>query len=131
MSDGQHIGVASTAPIISLRVLNSSGKGTTRNVIAALDWVLANHEKHNIRVVNLSLGKVVTDSAELDPLVQATEAVWDAGVVVVAAAGNHGKQGSFTILSPGNSRKIITVGSLTDNRTGASFSDEYECGLRR
>ena len=31
----------------------------------------------------------------------------------------------FTITSPGNSRKIITVGSVTDNGTGTDFSDDY------
>jgi len=124
LSGDKHVGVASSAPIVSMRVLDSRGKGTTRNVIAALDWILANHEQHNIRVVNLSLGKAVTESAELDPLVLATEAIWDAGLVVVASAGNHGKQGNFTVVSPGNSRKIITVGSLTDNRPN-KVSDDY------
>jgi len=106
-------------------VLNARGKGTTLNVIAALDWVLANHEQYNIRVVNLSLGKGITESAELDPLVLAAEAVWDAGITVVSSAGNHGNRGNFSIVSPGNSRKIITVGSLTDNRTGDNFADDY------
>ena len=55
----------------------------------------------------------------------ATEALWDAGMVVVAAAGNLGRNGHFTIKSPGNSRKIITVGSLTDKGTGNDFSDDF------
>jgi len=124
ISSELHVGVANNAPLVSLQVLNGKGKGRMLNVIAALDWVLANHEAHNIRVVNLSLGKVITESADLDPMVLAAEAVWDAGIVVVAAAGNHGSQGNFTILSPGNSRKIITVGSLTDSST-KSFADDY------
>jgi len=77
LSNEQHVGVANNAPIVSIRVLNGRGRGTTLNVIAALDWVLANHEQYNIRVVNLSLGKGITESAELDPLVLAAEAVWD------------------------------------------------------
>ena len=125
LSNEQHVGVANNAPIVSIRVLNTRGKGTTLNVIAALDWVLANHEQYNIRVVNLSLGKGITESAELDPLVLAAEAVWDAGITVVSSAGNHGNRGNFSIVSPGNSRKIITVGSLTDNRTGDNFADDY------
>ena len=119
MSSGMHEGVAPGAPVVSLQVLDDNGAGTTLNVIAALDWILENRVAHNIRVVNMSLGKVVQESNEVDPLVLAAEAVWDAGVVVVASAGNYGTYGEFTIVSPGNSRKVITVGALTDNRTGA------------
>ncbi len=31
----------------------------------------------------------------------------------------------MTITSPGNSRKVITVGSLTDEETGNDYSDDY------
>ena len=95
------------------------------DVIAALDWILVNGASHGIQVVNLSLGKAVEESVVYDPLVKAAEAVWDAGFVVVASAGNYGRDGHFTITSPGNSRKVITVGSLTDNGTGDDFSDDY------
>ena len=106
-------------------MLDDEGKGETRNVIAALDWILENHQLYNIRVINMSLGKVIQESVDQDLLVLATEAVWDAGVVVVASAGNYGEHGEFTVVSPGNSRKIITVGSVTDNSTGNDFSDDY------
>ena len=56
---------------------------------------------------------------------QAVEAVWDAGIVVVCSAGNYGRDGRGTITSPGNSRKVITVGSLTDSGTGDNFNDDY------
>ena len=49
----------------------------------------------------------------------------DAGFVVVASAGNYGRDGHFTITSPGNSRKVITVGSLTDSGTGTNFADDF------
>lgn len=50
---------------------------------------------------------------EQEELLAAIEAVWDAGIVVVAAAGNNGpKDKSITI--PGLCRKIITVGSSDD-----------------
>ena len=55
----------------------------------------------------------------------AVDQLWDAGFVVVVSAGNYGRDGNFTITSPGNSRKVITVGSLTDSGTGSDFSDDY------
>ena len=39
-----------------LKVLDANGQGTISNIIAALDWVLANRTQYNIRVVNLSVG---------------------------------------------------------------------------
>jgi len=124
-SGGAYTGVASGASIYSVRVLDREGKGVTSDVIAGLDWVLTNGATNKIRVVNLSLGKAVEESNTTDPLILAVEQVWDAGYVVVASAGNYGLFGNFTITSPGNSRKIITVGSLTDAGTGTDFSDDY------
>ncbi len=91
-------------------------------MIAALDWVLTNAASKGIQVVNLSLGKAVEESLVTDPLVQAVNQVWDAGIVVVASAGNYGRGGNFSITSPANSPKIITVGSLTDSGTGNDFT---------
>ena len=76
----------------SLKVLDANGNGTISNIIAALDWVLANHSRrYNIRVVNLSVGAPVTESYWTDPLTLAAKRVVDLGIVVVAAAGNVGK----------------------------------------
>ena len=52
------------------------------------------------------------------PLQQAAEKALDAGVVVVCSAGNYGRDGNFTVTSPGNSPRVITVGSITDKGTG-------------
>ena len=94
-------GVAPWAPITSLRVLDGEGHGQASNLIAALDWVLENAADRQIRVVNLSLGTALEESAANDPLVEAVEALWDAGIVVVCSAGNYGRNGNFTITSPG------------------------------
>ncbi|MEM6935465.1 MAG: S8 family serine peptidase, partial [Pseudomonadota bacterium] len=80
-------GVAPGAKIHPVRVLDSTGRGTVAEVISGLEWVLENADDRNIRVVNLSLGKPITESAETDPLVQAVERVWDAGITVVVSAG--------------------------------------------
>ena len=90
----QHDGTAPGAVIYSVRVLDDQGQGLTSDVIAGLDWVLANADAQNAdRVDDLSLGKAIEESAATDPLVQAVEEVWDAGIVVVASAGNYGRDG--------------------------------------
>jgi serine protease AprX len=124
-SNGDYTGPATSVDIISLQVLDENGLGQTSDVMAALEWLLKYGDNLDIRVANLSLGKPITESNTTDPLVQAVERVWDAGIVVTVAAGNYGREGYFSTTSPGNSRKVITVGSLTDNGTGGDFSDDY------
>ncbi len=124
-SAGEYQGASPGAQIVALQVLDHKGAGQMSDVIAALDWLLVYGHYFDVRVVNLSLGQAVSQSNRTDPLVLAAEALWDAGVVVVAAAGNDGYNGNFTINSPGNSRKIITVGSLTYNGTGTDTTDDY------
>lgn len=110
-------GIAREAKIISLRALNGRGQGTDSDVIAAIDRAIALKSTYNIRVINLSLGRVIKESFKLDPLCQAVEKAWKSGIVVVVAAGNNGRdntmgtQGYSTITSPGNDPFVITVGA--------------------
>jgi serine protease AprX len=125
-SGRKYRGVTTQAKVVSLRVLDSQGRGKVSDLIAALDWIVdVGKPQHGIRVANLSLGKSVDEEQASDPLVQAVDAVWDAGVVVVVSAGNYGGSGHYTVTSPGVSRKVITVGSLTDNGTGSTFADDF------
>jgi serine protease AprX len=120
---GTFTGVAPGASIVAIKVLDSKGQGSTSNVLAALNWVLANHRAYNIKVVNLSLGHPVYEKAVYDPLVVSVEELTRQGVVVVTAAGNLGKlktngqimYGSVT--SPGNAPSAITVGAANTNGT--------------
>ena len=111
-------GIAPNANIVNLRVLDSSGQGNDSSVIAAIDRAIALKSQYNIRVINLSLGRGVFESYALDPLCQAVEAAWRAGIVVVAAAGNKGRNnngginGYGTIEAPGNDPYVITVGAM-------------------
>jgi len=121
--EGRLAGIAPEASLVSLRVLDDMGRGSTSTMLAALQWVLDNKDQYGIRVLNLSLGHPVYESQDVDPLVQAVDALWDAGVVVVCAAGNSGRDGHGTISSPCNSRKVITVGALNDRQT-ADLTDD-------
>jgi len=110
-------GMAPNANIINLRVLDQNGAGTDSQVIAAIQRAIALQSQYNIRIINLSLGRPVYESYTLDPLCQAVEQAWKAGIVVVVAAGNsgrdnsHGTNGFGTIGAPGNDPAVITVGA--------------------
>jgi serine protease AprX len=112
-------GIAPGVQIISLRALYPDGSGYTSDIIAAIDWAIAHKDEYNIRVINLSLGHPVFESYTTDPTCRAVRAATDAGIVVVASAGNDGGVGSGfgTITSPGNEPTAITVGAMDDDDT--------------
>ena len=112
MSYGRHRGVAPNANIVSVKVLDAAGRGNATDALAGIQWVIDNRERYNIRVANLSIG--TKDTGSNDPLVRAVEAAWDAGIVMIVAAGNNGPA-KQSITSPGTSRKVITVGASDDH----------------
>ncbi len=127
-SSGQKAGMAPDASLVSLKVLDANGQGTIRNIIAALDWVLANRTTYNIRIVNLSVSANVTESYWTDPLTLAAKRLVDAGVVVVAAAGNRGRNASGQpqyggIGAPANAPWVLTVGASSTNGTTMRADD--------
>src|SRR5207245_7284849 len=100
----------------------ATGVEGVRSVSAALDWAPANHAAYNIRVVNLSVGAAVHESYWTDPLTLAAKRVVDAGVVVVSAAGNFGKNAAGLpqyggISAPSNAPWVLTVGASSTNGT--------------
>lgn len=122
-------GPAAEANIISLRALNGYGLGSTSNVVAAIDWAIANRTAKNIKVLNLSLGTIAKDSYVNDPLCQAARRAFNAGIVVVVSAGNMGKNHFTgqkvygTINSPGIEPSAITVGALDSKGTDIRSDD--------
>ena len=116
-SDDHYAGDSPTAKLISLDVVNDVGEARTSDVIAACDWILANRSAYNIRVVNLSLQEALQSSFLYDPLDQAVEKLWQAGIVVVAAAGNYAVNGlpSGVLYAPANDPFVISVGATDIN----------------
>ena len=90
-SPGAQRGIAPGAHLIVLKALDVTGNGFTSNVIAAIDYAIANRAVYNIRVLNLSVAAGVYESFYKDPLTLAAKRAVDSGIVVVAAAGNRGR----------------------------------------
>src|SRR5437870_4816779 len=135
-------GMAPGATIINLRVLNSYGVGTASTLLAALNWIISpadptkavsstnplNKDKYNIRIVNMSLGAPAISTYTNDPICRAARALVDAGIVVVAAAGNNGKDANGRkiyggIHAPGNDPSVITVGAANTFATDSHADD--------
>jgi len=127
-SAGARSGIAPAAHLIVLKTLDASGAGYVSNVIAALDYVVANKDAFNIRVVNLSVAAGVYESYNTDPLTLAAKRAVEAGIVVVTAAGNHGRNADGLdahggITSPGNAPWVITVGASSHMGTSDRADD--------
>jgi serine protease AprX len=122
-------GIAPNANLVILKVLNKSGVGTVSGLLSAINWLIANQYRYNIRVVNMSLGMPAVASYLNDPLCLAVRRLVDAGIVVVAAAGNDGKDDSGQIIygrihSPGIEPSAITVGCSNSFGTDSRADDD-------
>lgn len=128
-SSGEYQGIAPGTRLTILRVLDANGTGYTSDVIAAIDFAVAQRAKFGIDILNLSLGHPIYEPAANDPLVQAVERAAAAGIVVVVAAGNFGgdpvthEAGYGGITSPGNAPSAITVGAIDPEGTAARGDD--------
>lgn len=117
------MGVAPGVNLVVARALEADGSASYATVIKAIDWVIANRSTYNIRVLNLSLYAPIAGPYWADPLAQATLRAWQAGIVVVVAAGNSGPAPA-SITVPGNVPYLISVGAGRSARFSDSGNDE-------
>jgi subtilisin family serine protease len=115
---GATYGVARGVRLVSVRVLDCTGSGTTSTVIAGLDWVIAN--RSGPAVVNLSLAG--PGDAALDAAIDRTVA---AGIAVVSAAGNSGADACN--YSPARASAAMTVGATDANDAKPVWSNFGNC----
>lgn len=122
-SDGQYSGEAPGANLVSVKVAGADGTTHLGTLISGMQWAVDHQSSYGIGVLNISFGFRPTQSTVTNPLDQAVEAVWNAGIAVVASAGNAGPFNG-TILSPGDDPVVIAVGALDDMATTAVADDE-------
>lgn len=128
-SSGRYCGMAPGCHIVALKVLDRHGNGQRKDILKALQWVLKNRKKYNIRIVNISVGTTTQNEKQHQELIKGVEDAWDSGLIVVTAAGNRGPEPG-TITAPGSSKKVITVGSsdmLSGSKLISSIGPTKEC----
>jgi subtilisin family serine protease len=111
---GKGHGVAKRADIVSVRVLDDNGSGTTAQVIAGIDWVTRNAV--GPAVANLSLSGF--HNAQLNAAVRKSIA---SGVSYTVAAGNEGT--AAALYSPAGVQQAITVGATDRQDKKPAFSN--------
>ncbi|WP_218184637.1 S8 family peptidase [Nigerium massiliense] len=118
---GRTYGVAKSATIVPVRVLDCQNSGTVSGFVSGMDWVVKHHRPGQPAVANLSLGA----PAVIPELDRATRALINDGVTVVVAAGNSGQDACQE--SPGRLPAAITVGATTASDTRAPYSNYGTC----
>lgn len=100
--------------MLPIKIVNSSGKSNTAILIKALEYAIA----EQVDVINLSLGGDSFSAIENEVIQRAI----DAGIVVVAAAGNDAKKGN-PIIYPASYDNVISVGAVDDTNNWSVFSN--------
>lgn len=113
LSDGLYRGLAHECELVLVKV-SERGSITEENIARGIRWVIANRERYNIRILNISLGGDEDVPCSKSIIDQAAEEAISQGIVVVAAAGNSGSEGHHSI-PPANSPSVITVGGYSDH----------------
>lgn len=111
LCDGVYRGLAHESELVLVKV-SERGRITEENIARGIRWVIANRERYNIRLLNISLGGDEDVACSKSIIDQAAEEAISKGIVVVAAAGNSGDRHS---IPPANSPSVITVGGYSDN----------------
>lgn len=115
MSDSRYRGIASDARLVLVKTGNRRGRRIHEaDIYRALEWVILNQNRYNIRIVNISLGGDIPSTGESTPLDELVEEAVARGMVVIAAAGNGGME---CIIPPASAPSAITVGGLDDQNS--------------
>lgn len=121
-SNGVFRGPAYEATLIGLKIGDNRGP-TLSSVIKAIQWLIDNKEKHNIRLMNMSFGLTQTEPWNKDPIVMAVEKAYKAGILACVAAGNEGpRKGS--IATPAIAPHAITIGAMDERGTAFRGDDK-------
>lgn len=116
---GRRYGVAHEARIMVGKVLGDDGSGTDAGILEGIEWAIAG----GAQVVSMSLGADLNEvSAAYE---NAGRRALDAGVLIIAAAGNNAERSSGNagfVGVPANSPSIMAVGAVDPALAIADFS---------
>lgn len=107
-------GVAKAVHMIAVKIIDGEGSGNAARTLAAINWTVKNKNKARGCVVNLSITGLRSTLVN-----NALRVAFDAGCLVVGAAGNNGDDACA--YSPASEPTVLAVGS-------SSFEDSREAG---
>jgi serine protease AprX len=111
LSHGLYSGLAHAAELVLIQVRDSNGHISSASIHRALEWILKHGPELGIRIVSLSVSGDPVLPLAGNAVDEAVAALVDAGISVVAAAGNNGQR---TLLPPATAPRALTVGGIDD-----------------
>lgn len=115
LSAYKYRGIASDAKLVLVKTGNRRGRRIHEDdIYRALNWVIHNQHRYNIRVVNLSVGGDIPSDGALSALDELVEEASARGIVVVCAIGNDNAE---RVVPPASAPSAITVGGLDDRNS--------------
>jgi serine protease AprX len=104
-----NLGVAPSANLLSIKVLNKKGRGETIEALEGLDDAISLENELKPDVINMSFGSGEYNGT-LDLMTELVSEGWRRGIIMVASAGNEGPIGA-SIGNPAISKDVISVGA--------------------
>ncbi|HET6406003.1 MAG TPA: S8 family serine peptidase [Candidatus Thermoplasmatota archaeon] len=120
-ANARHRGIAPAAKLVGVDISDSF---TTTNAVRAFSWVAENAARYDIRVVSNSWGREKEGAYydPNDPVIRASDALVERGIVVVFSAGNRGRDGEATLTPEAMNPNVITVGAASGAGRVESYS---------
>src|SRR5690242_1257375 len=116
LSEGLYRSIAPAAKVVLVKI-GKTGRIPESNIETGLRWVLANKDKYDIRIVNISAGGDFERPYLENKLCRLVEDAVKAGLTVVCAVGNAGLMPGHPVLPPASSPAAIAVGGLDDQNS--------------
>ena len=113
-SDGKYRGIACDSDLVLVKVSNPRGGVKEADILRGMEWLVSNHRRFNIRIVNVSVGGDYVSNDPEHPLHRCVRLLTEAGVIVVIAAGNRGDR---HLVPPASAPQAIVVGGYSDNNS--------------
>ncbi|MFQ6122508.1 MAG: S8 family peptidase [Dehalococcoidales bacterium] len=103
------IGVAPEASLYAVKVLNQDGNTVSSSVLSGIEWSVDN----NMQVINMSFGSILESPSAVK---EALDTAYNAGIVIVAGAGNGGTASGEgnNVWSPARNPPVIAVGATDE-----------------
>jgi serine protease AprX len=111
LSHGLYSGLAYSAELVLIQVRDSAGNISSANIQRALTWIREHGTAMGVRVVSFSVSGDPVSPLAGNAVDEAVAALVDAGISVVAAAGNDGER---RLLPPATAPFALTIGGLDD-----------------
>jgi len=112
LSHGLYRGLASHADLVLIRTRGNDGRISNETLARALGWLVEHAGEFGVRVVSMSVSGDPVEILAGNPVDASATALVEAGITVVAAAGNDGQR---RLLPPATAPLVLTIGGIDDH----------------